>query len=254
MTSASSERPLWLGVGTSGFAYREWKGSFYPARCRPEEMLPFYAERFRTVEINNTFYRMPRESVLAGWTAQVPDSFRFVLKAPQRITHQKRLREVEDELGYFLRVSSVLGERRGPTLFQLPPNFKKDLPRLEAFLALLPRGWDTAFEFRHASWFDDEVCAVLRGAGVALCLVDEEDGEMPTEVTAPFGYLRLRRVEYSDEELARHAAFVTSRGWERVHVFFKHEDEGTGPALAARFLALADPGSSAPDGSTHTTA
>lgn len=254
MSTNASGGPLWLGVGTSGFAYKEWKGTFYPPKCRPEEMLAFYAERFRSVEINNTFYRMPSESVLANWTRQVPDSFRFVLKAPQRITHQKRLREVDEDLAYFLRVSSVLGDRRGPTLFQLPPNFKKDLPRLEAFLALLPRGWDTAFEFRHESWFDEEVYTLLRAAGVALCLVDEDDGEMPAEVTAPFGYLRLRRAGYTDLALSAHAAFVMSRGWERVHVFFKHEDEGTGPALAARFLALADPGSSPSDGSSLTTA
>ncbi|MCZ6760320.1 MAG: DUF72 domain-containing protein, partial [Gemmatimonadetes bacterium] len=140
-------------VGTSGYSYKEWKGVFYPEKIKPEEMLGYYGARLNSVEINNTFYRMPKESTLILWEEAVPGTFRFVLKASRRITHQKRLNEVEDELSYFLRVSSVLGERLGPTLFQLPPNFKKDMDRLNSFLQLLPNRWKAAMEFRHQSWF-----------------------------------------------------------------------------------------------------
>ena len=156
-----------IAVGTSGYAYKEWKGSFYPEKLAQDKMLAFYGERFDTVEINNTFYRMPKESVLANWAAQVPDGFRFVLKASQRITHFKRLQDAGEELSYFLQTSSTLGPKLGPTLFQLPPNFKKDLPRLVAFLDLLPKHWRAAVEFRHASWHDDETHAALRDRQVA---------------------------------------------------------------------------------------
>jgi uncharacterized protein YecE (DUF72 family) len=235
-----------IAVGTSGYAYKEWKGSFYPAGLPSDGMLRFYGERFTTVEINNTFYRMPSEKVLVAWAADVPDSFTFVLKASQRITHRKRLKDAGDELSYFLRVATVLGPKLGPTLFQLPPNLKKDLPRLVDFLSLVPRTWRAAFEFRHATWFDDEVYAALRSHNAALCLADvdpAEEGEkealqVPFVTTADWGYLRLRRASYGTPDLKRWAERVASQPWGEAFVFFKHEDEGAGPRLAADFTAL----------------
>ncbi len=229
-----------LLVGTSGFSYKEWKGSFYPKDLPDKQMLHYYAERFATVEINNTFYRMPSESVLTGWAGEVPAAFSFVLKAPQRITHRERLKESGDSVAYFLKVSAVLGERLGPLLFQLPPNLRKDVPRLRDFLDLLPRERRTAFEFRHASWFDDEVYDALRGHGAALCIAEADDDlEVPFVATAPWGYLRLRRPDYGDEELRAWAERLKQQDWNDVYLFFKHEDEGKGPKLAARFLELA---------------
>ena len=227
-------------IGTSGYNYQEWKGSFYPADLKTDDMLRFYASQFSSVEINNTFYRMPSEKVLAGWSSQVPETFTFVLKAPQRITHYKRLKEVGDDLSYFLRTASVLGPRLGPTLFQLPPNFKKDLDRFRAFLDLLPRGWRAAFEFRHPSWFDDEVYQALRSHETALCVADTgEEGDAPLVATAGWGYLRLRREQYEAGELSRWADEVARQPWQDVFVFFKHEDAGAGPRLANQFLELA---------------
>ncbi len=234
-----------IAVGTSGFAYKEWKGSFYPADLPADGMLRFYGERFRTVEINNTFYRMPTEKVLVGWAADVPDGFTFVLKASQRITHRKRLKEVGEEVQYFLKTANVLGPKLGPTLFQLPPNLKKDLPRLVAFLALVPATWRAALEFRHPSWFDDEVLAALKERNAALCIADTdpEEGEaeplqVPIVATADWGYLRLRRAEYRKPDLQRWAATVTEQPWRDAFVFFKHEDAGAGPKLANEFTAL----------------
>lgn len=229
---------LHLYTGTSGYAYKEWKGTFYPADCRPDAMLAFYAGHLSAVEINNTFYRMPTDRVLAGWAAQVPETFRFVLKASQRITHMKRLAGVEDDLAYFLQTATTLGVRRGPTLFQLPPNLKKDLPRLQAFLDLLPRGWQAAFEFRHASWFDDDVYALLHAHGVALCLAESDEGDPPRVATGPFGYLRLRREAYDRPALDAWAAWVRAQNWNDAYVFFKHEGAGTGAQLAMQFAAL----------------
>jgi len=224
-----------IAVGTSGYAYKEWKGSFYPEKLAQDKMLAFYGERFDTVEINNTFYRMPNEKVLANWATQVPDGFRFVLKASQRITHFKRLQDAGEELSYFLRTSSTLGPRLGPTLFQLPPNFKKDLPRLVAFLDQLPNGWRAAVEFRHVSWHDDETYAALRDHQVALCAADAEGDEAPVVPTAGWGYLRLRREQYEPKDLERWAQRVLAQPWEEAFVFFKHEDAGTGPKLARAF-------------------
>ncbi len=224
-----------VAVGTSGYAYKEWKGSFYPEKLAQDKMLAYYGERFDTVEINNTFYRMPSEKLLATWAAQVPDGFRFVLKASQRITHFKRLQDAGEELGYFLRTSSTLGPRLGPTLFQLPPNLKKDLPRLVAFLDLLPHHWRAAVEFRHASWHDDETYAALRDRQVALCAADAEGEDAPLVPTAGWGYLRLRREQYAPGDLDRWAQRVLAQPWEEAFVFFKHEDAGTGPKLAAEF-------------------
>jgi uncharacterized protein YecE (DUF72 family) len=232
-----------LHVGTSGFAYKEWKGGFYPEKTAADAMLPFYAARLSTVEINNTFYRMPRESVLTGWAAAVPEAFRFVLKASQRITHFARLGEDGGALDYFLRTASVLGQQLGPTLFQLPPNMRKDLAKLQAFLAKLPHRWRAAFEFRHDSWFDDEVYAALRERDVALVYAEDEDGATPLLPTTGWGYLRLRRPAYTPAELEQQAARVGAQPWAEAFVFFKHEEgapalSGTGPLAAERFQAL----------------
>ncbi len=223
-------------AGTSGFSYKEWKGSFYPEDLPAEDMLAYYSARLPAVEINNTFYRMPKPSMLEGWAAQVPAEFRFILKASQRITHRKRLKEAGDEVAYFFQTAATLGERLGPTLFQLPPNLKKDLPRLEAFLEVLPPKAPAAFEFRHASWFEDDVFAALRAKGAALCVAEDEELATPLVATAPWGYLRLRRQDYDDGAVAGWAEKVRAQPWSEAFVFFKHEDAGSGPKLAAEFL------------------
>jgi uncharacterized protein YecE (DUF72 family) len=228
-------------VGTSGYSYKEWKGRFYPEKMKPEEMLPYYAGRFSTVEINNTFYRMPAPALLSKWAAETPETFTFVLKAPQRITHQKRLGDVGDDVSYFLDTAAALGSKLGPVLYQLPPFQKKDVPRLRAFLDRLPRHPRTALEFRHESWFDDEVYAALRDHGAALCQADTDDEGKPAAelpATADWGYLRLRRAEYGAADLQAWADRVRSRSWTAAYVFFKHEDEARGPALASSFAAL----------------
>ena len=233
-------------AGTSGFSYKEWKGSFYPEDLPAEDMLAYYSARLPAVEINNTFYRMPKPSMLEGWAAQVPAEFRFILKASQRITHRKRLKEAGDEVAYFFQTAATLGERLGPTLFQLPPNLKKDLPRLEAFLEVLPPKAPAAFEFRHASWFEDDVFAALRAKGAALCIAEDEELATPLVATAPWGYLRLRRQDYDDAAVAGWAEKVRAQPWSEVFVFFKHEDAGSGPKLAAEFLRrIAAPGGGA---------
>jgi uncharacterized protein YecE (DUF72 family) len=227
-----------LHVGTSGFSYPEWKGTFYPEKIKAADMLRFYAERLGTVEMNNTFYRMPTPQVVSGWAQQVPGSFRFVLKAPQRITHFQRLDAIEESLTFFLNAAVALGERLGPLLFQLPPNMKKDLGRLDAFLAQVPPNLRLAMEYRHESWFDDEVYDRLRAKRAALCIADTDEGDTPLVSTAPFGYLRLRRVEYTDDELRAWREKIAAQGWSDAFVFFKHEDAGKGPAFARRFLDL----------------
>ncbi len=229
-----------LFVGTSGYSYKEWKGSFYPEKIPAKEMLSYYATRLSTVEINATFYRMPQKSVLENWKEQVPITFRFSLKASQRITHFKRLKETDEETKYLLDTASVLADQLGVVLFQLPPNMKKDLPRLESFLAQLPPATPAAFEFRHPEWFDDDVLDLLRSLNRPLVVSDTDD--LPTthiDKTADWGYLRLRRVNYSEENLAEWVERIRAQDWKETFVFFKHEDEGTGPKLAARFLELA---------------
>jgi uncharacterized protein YecE (DUF72 family) len=230
-------------VGTSGYNYPEWKGAFYPPRLAPAKMLPFYAEHFATVEINYTFYRMPNARIVAGWTEATPPDFTFVLKAPKRITHDARLRDVDEPLRYFCDTARGLGGKLGPLLFQLPPNFKKDTGRLGDVLVQLPPDMRCAFEFRHESWFADDVYERLRARNAALCIVDHEDGSTPEVATADWGYLRLRAVEYADAALERWVRTVgeTGAGWRDAFVFFKHEDEATGPALARRFSALLAP-------------
>lgn len=225
-------------VGTSGYSYKEWKGGFYPEKLPASEMLRYYAARLNTVEVNNTFYRMPTEKVLIQWAEQVPESFTFVLKAPRRITHIKRLHGVEDETTYLLHTASVLGARLGPTLFQLPPTLKKDLPRLSAFLGLIPPQWAAAVEFRHATWFDDEVYEVLRSRNVAIVTAETEDAAVPFVSTADWGYLRLRREDYDGGDLRAWADRIRQQSWTAVYVFFKHEDEASAPRFAAEFRAL----------------
>ena len=203
-------------------------------------MLAYYVERFTTVEINATFYRMPSARTVEGWGAAAPAGFTYVLKAPQRITHFGRLLDVDEPLRYFCDAARTLGDRLGPLLFQLPPNFKKAADRLGKLLAIMPDGFRVAFEFRHESWFDDEVYALLRSRNAALCIADTEEGSTPAVATADFGYLRLRAVEYSDDDLKNWIAKIdqVGGGWRDAYVFFKHEDSGSGPALARRFLAL----------------
>ncbi|MCI0359135.1 MAG: DUF72 domain-containing protein [Planctomycetaceae bacterium] len=229
-----------LYVGTSGYAYKPWKGKFYPKGLPDKQMLHHYGEHFRAVEINSTFRAMPKASVLEGWAAEVPADFRFALKSPQRITHIKRLKDVGEAVSQLLEVAAVLGERLGPLLFQLPPNFKKDAARLREFLTLLPSEHRAAFEFRHASWFDDEVFALLRDHQAALCIADEKDElEVPFVATADWGYLRLRRADYTKAELKKWVKRVQKQDWRDAFVFFRHEDEAKGPQFAKKLLELA---------------
>jgi uncharacterized protein YecE (DUF72 family) len=221
-------------------SYKEWKGNFYPAKTSASEMLAYYAKSFSTVEINNTFYRMPSEKVLLDWSAQVPDDFAFVLKAPRRITHIKKLKDVGDDVAYFVRTAAVLQKKRGPLLWQTPPFLRKEMSILRDFLALLPTGSQPAFEFRHQSWFDDEVFDLLRQHNASLCLADADNElAIPFVATADWGYLRLRRPEYSDDDLRDWVKRVGQQTWKDAFVFFKHEDAGKGPQFAARFLELA---------------
>ena len=222
----------------SGYAYKEWKPDFYPAKLPADGFLGHYATRFPTVEINNTFYRMPKDNVLQDWANQVPDGFAFCLKASRRITHDNRLTEVDSLLEFVLRGAAVLGAKRGPMLFQLPPNMKKDVTRLEGFLALIPSGARIALECRHASWFDEEVYQLLRRREVGLVITEQEDWTGPVMETAPWGYVRLHRSGYTDESLACWRDTIRQQGWEEAYVFFKHEEEIAGPPIGLRFQAL----------------
>ena len=229
-----------LYVGTSGYSYKPWKGPFYPARLPDRDMLRYYGERFRTVEINSSFYGMPRLATLESWAGSVPEDFRFVLKSPRAITHERRLKDVGEQAARLVEGAGTLAGRLGPLLFQLPPNLKKDAARLRAFLATLPPDARAAFEFRHPSWFDPQVLGMLRDHNAALCLADADDDlDVPFEPTADWGYLRLRRPDYDDDALEPWAGRVRAQPWRDAFVFFKHEDEGRGPALARRFLELA---------------
>ncbi len=229
-----------MRAGASGYSYKEWKGNFYPEGIKPEGMLAFYAERLPTVEINNTFYRMPKSGVLENWARSTPESFRFAIKASRRITHIARLKSdtAADSVGFLYRNLAALGARRGPVLFQLPPSLKKDLPRLAEFLRLLPEGHGAAFEFRNESWFADDVYAALEGVGAALCLSEREDNAPPPPVqTAPWGYVRLRLESYSDSDLGQWAARLAAAAWREVYVYFMHEP--TAPAYARTLMQLA---------------
>jgi uncharacterized protein YecE (DUF72 family) len=229
-----------LWVGTSGYSYKEWKGGFYPEKLPDADMLRTYAARLPAVEINNTFYRLPKADVLEGWAAQVSGDFRFVLKASRRITHIKRLRDAGDETSYLYQVALSLGAHMGVVLFQLPPNFQKDVPRLRAFLDGLPAGRGAAVEFRHASWFDDETFEALRAAGCALCESDtDEESLKDLHSTARWGYLRLRKEKYTRPAIAKLVERVQAQPWQDAYVFFKDEGEGVGPKYALQFLEAA---------------
>lgn len=226
-------------VGTSGYSYKEWKGNFYPERLPSAQMLRFYAERLPAVEINNTFYRLPNVQILQSWREQVPDDFRFVLKASRRITHIKRLQNADESTQYLLRTVQALGDRLGVILFQLPPYARKDTSRLDRFLDLLPDFPLAAFEFRHKSWFDEDVFELLRARNSALCVADTDDQACTTVVnTADWGYVRLRRSDYSEQTLADWVERLQTPAWRQLYVFFKHEDEGAAPKFATRFLQL----------------
>jgi len=221
-------------VGTSGYNYNEWKGSFYPEKISSKKMLPYYAERLPTVEINYTFYRMPTERLLQGWADITPAGFRFTLKAPRRITHDARLRRCEDLTRTFCDAAGTLGEKLAVLLFQLPPSFKRDLGVLDEFLETLPPGARAAFEFRHASWHDPEVFERLTRAGLALCVADSDRMTTPVEVTASYGYFRLRDEGYARADVERWAESIRShtKACTDVFIYFKHEDQGKGPELA----------------------
>ena len=226
-------------IGTSGFQYSEWKGNFYPEDLPTAKMLRFYAERFATTEINYTFHRIPAQKTIENWKAQTPEKFRFALKAPQKITHWSKLRDCADTLEYFLKVAGGLGERLGPILFQLPPTFKKDAEVLSAFLRELP-SMRAAFEFRHESWFDDEIFELLKSRNIALCIADTDTIATPRVITADYGYLRLRREGYSEEDVKEWFAFVCGENttWSVAFVYFKHEESGIGPKLARQMIEL----------------
>ena len=227
-------------VGTSGYNYPEWRGTFYPDKLPASKMLAYYVERFSTVEINATFYRMPNAKTVAGWATTAPGGFTYVLKAPQRITHFARLRNVDEPLRYFCDTARGLGDKLGPLLFQLPPNFKKATDRLGELLSTLPAAFRVAFEFRHESWFDDEVYALLRPRNAALCIAHTEEGTTPVVATADFGYLRLRAPEYPDDDLRRWIETIerVDASWRDAFVFFKHEVGATRRALALQNQVL----------------
>jgi uncharacterized protein YecE (DUF72 family) len=227
-----------LLAGTSGFAFKEWKGPFYPEDLKADAMLGFYSGRFPTVEINNTFYRLPKQQVLLDWAAQVPDTFTFAIKASQRITHFARLKpEAKSALDFLLENTGVLGSRLGPVLFQLPPSLKKDLPRLRAFLEFLPNDRRFTIEFRDSSWFDEDVAAALRDRNVALCITDQEDFATPPITTASWGYLRLHRFDYTEATLAEWAGRVREQPWTDAYVYFKHDEGvGSGPPAVDAFI------------------
>jgi uncharacterized protein YecE (DUF72 family) len=232
-----------LLAGASGYSFKEWKGSFYPEKIKPEEMLPFYSERLPTVEINNTFYQMPKVAVLENWAKMTPAAFRFAIKASRRITHFSRLdaAKARDSVEFLYRNLATLGEKRGPVLYQLPPFLKKDLPRLTEFLGLLPQGHGAAFEFRNDSWFSDDVYDALKNASAALCLSEREDNAPPPLVeTAPWGYVRLRLENYSDSDLQQWAKRLSSTAWDEICVYFMHEP--TAPAYAQTLMRFASGG------------
>ena len=225
--------------GTSGFSYKEWKGVFYPEKHPDKEMLSYYSEKLSAVEINNTFYRMPKEEMLINWSEQTGVEFKFTIKASRKITHFKRLKETDDECAYLFKNVHALKEKLGCILFQLPPNLKKDIARLEKFLKLIPKDINAAFEFRNESWFEDETYDLLRTKNCALVITEtDEQPEAQFIKTANWTYLRLRRTAYEDLELKNRFNKIKENDWDNVFVFFKHEDEGTGPALAKQFIDL----------------
>jgi uncharacterized protein YecE (DUF72 family) len=227
-------------AGTSGFAFKEWKGPFYPEKIKNDDMLGFYAGKFPTVEINNTFYRLPKEAVLLEWAAQVSDAFTFAIKASQKITHFARLKpESADAVTYLLKVTRALGTRLGPILFQLPPNLKKDFDRLTAFVATLPAEAKYTIEFRHESWFTDEVYDLLRSRDIPMCIVEQPEFASPVVATASWGYVRLHRFDYDAARLAEWARKIKALPWSEAFVYFKHDEgEGSGPPAVGAFTGM----------------
>ena len=227
-----------IWVGTSGYNYPEWRGSFYPEKFPTAKMLPFYAERLTTVEINYTFYRSPNPSILAGWSRQTPPHFRFTLKAPKRITHDAKLRDCAESLKYFLETAATLGPKLAILLFQLPPFFRKDVAVLDAFLEGFPAGTRAAFEFRHASWLSEEVFERLTARNLALCVADSEKTTTPVEITADYGYFRLCDEGYTPDDIAQWARTIQQKtsACGDVYVYFKHEEAGKGPQFARLLL------------------
>ncbi|MGV8056574.1 MAG: DUF72 domain-containing protein [Smithellaceae bacterium] len=226
-------------IGTSGYGYKEWKGIFYLEKIKPQEMLGFYAQHLGTVEINNTFYRMPTAVSLTAWSQQVPNDFVFAFKAPQAITHMKRLRQVGDETQYLFRTLSILHNKLGPVLFQFPRSFPIDHEALEKFIGLIPDQALCAFEFRNISWIDDRILNLLAKKGCSLCTTDADDNPATKTIsTASWGYLRLRRSDYTAEDLVHWLKKIRLQKWENVFVFFKHENEAKGPQLAMAFRNL----------------
>ena len=238
MSSAPGRSAPRIRIGTSGYNYPAWKGTFYPEKLPARKMLPYYAERLETVEINYTFYRLPTERLLAGWSEVTPPGFAFTLKAPRRITHEARLRRCEELTRAFADAAASLGPKLGALLFQLPPNFRKDLPVLDGFLGMLPPGTRGAFEFRHASWHDDAVFERLAATGQALCIADSERLSTPVRITAGHAYFRLRDEGYTDADIARWAETIAraTATCSEVFVYFKHEDSGKGPAFAKQLV------------------
>lgn len=231
-----------LYVGTSGYGYKEWKGKFYPEKIPAKDMLRFYSERLGAVEINNTFYRMPREEVLASWAGQVPDGFIFSIKAPQVITHLKRMRNAGSEMEYLFRSLSILQRKLGPVLFQFPGSFRADNDALKEFLNLIPREHSCAFDFRSPSWLNEETSDLLRKKGCGLCIEDtDENPADKITSTAEWGYLRLRRSQYTEAGLSLWMERIFDQKWETAFVFFKHEEEAKGPKMALRFQELVIP-------------
>ena len=230
-----------LYVGTSGYSYKEWKGRFYPAQIPAKDMLPYYASHFQAVELNNTFYRLPQPSMIDNWKAQVPDNFRFSAKASQGITHFRRLKDAASATKLMMERFASFEDRLGVVLFRLPPEMKKDIKRLETFLKHLPANPPSAFQLEDPTWVDDDVRQLLSSQNRALVVLDTD--EMPAshiDKTANWGYMRLRRAGYSESELKKWIARMRAQKWKHTFVFFKHEDEGTGPKLAAQFLNLAN--------------
>jgi len=227
-----------LWVGTSGYAYPEWRGTFYPEKMQTTKMLPYYAARFTTVEINNTFYRMPNAKLLEGWSAQTPEHFKLTLKAPQRITHQKRLRDCADDVKYFLEVAATLGPKLGAILFQTPPYLRMSLEVLDGFLEMLPAGLCAAFEFRHKSWMEPDVFSRLQAKGLALCVADSENFSTPVEITAGYAYFRLRDEGYQPQDIERWAQVIREKtaASSDVFVYFKHEEAGIGTQFAQQLI------------------
>ena len=226
-------------VGTSGFSYKQWKEVFYPEGLKDSDMLSYYASHLGAVEINNTFYRMPKRTVLQNWSSETPELFRFVIKASRRITHQKRLKETDEPMQYLLKNTAVLGDKLGALLFQLPPNMRCNIERLKSFLALIPDNVPAALEFRHESWFDEAVFECLRNQNVALVHAQSEGSSLPFVATANWGYFRLRNPAYDKRSLQKWADTAAKAGFEDCHVYFKHEDDGAGPKLAMKFQNLA---------------